>query len=513
MMESAGSSRPQFALFGASAQDLVALAEVGAVAWLTCRHDRDQVYEFASAGQTVLWLDLARPVFDLPDLVAILGLSDRDGLDRLAASWQGSGLPGTVVLEWIGATGAQAILPRALYHVARMLAAERGHAGRMALELATYRREFERMQHDFTGLEAYVTATEAARVRDVFDYPPSGTALGLGRGPDGAAPADGVVADVEQLLPLNSLGVAALSMALGTTPGRAGGTLLVTLAAIETGQTLASWSLDPSRAAAGWTELALERAIDEPALSLVLAIRCPPGAEGWTVMLGPPHPYAEFCARTGSGESLGAPLALRVQATLPGTRVPLTTAAVPADGSARPDSCPLTEATLETVSEVIVPPAADGGTSVHYDRDAGFIQVHPRGGGAVTVGRLLVTPPGGTWRLSAQIRLAHERANPAEFAVLVRLASLGDPVEIADGTAGFSGWVGLSAMQRGSLSAVLPEHGGRALAVYLLTRQEGRPEYAWARFSDLRLHYLPTEGRRGASPPRPPPKAEPLESI
>ena len=500
MMDSAEKSRPQIALFGAGVQAIAALADVGAVEWLACRHDADQRYEFASAGQTVLWLDFAKPVFALPDLVAIFGLSDRDGLDLLASAWRGSRLPATVILEWIGNPDPNAILPRALHHVARTLSAQRGHAGRLALELATYRREFERMQHDFTALEAYVTATEPARVRDVFDYPQSSTTLGLGCGPDGEAPAEGAVAEVEQVLPLNSLGVAGVSIALGATPGRAGATLQAVLFAIETGQTVASWSLDPLRTTAGWTHLALEHAIDEPALSLVLAIRSPPGADGWTVMLGPPHPYAEFCARTGRGESLGAPLAMRVQATLPGTRVPVTTGSVRADGMRRPDACLLADAVLETASEVLVPPAADGDTSVHYDREFGFIQVHPRGNGAVTVARLLVTPPGGTWRLSAQICLAHEQANPVLFGILVRLigdgdADLGDLADITDGAVGFSGWVPLSAMQRRSLSAMLPGHAGRGLAVYLLTRREGGPEYAWARFSDLRLHYLPTSAR------------------
>ncbi len=499
------SPRPQIALVGETAQDFEAVAQADGIDWLICSHETDLRYRFTRDGRTLLKLDLEAPVFDLPDLVAILGVSDRVSFQRLEAAWLASLPTVAVALEWIEDPDPVVIVRRALHHLSRTLSERSAYAGRMAIELANYRREFERMQHCFVALEDYVTANVPQHLRVVFNYPRSDRTVAVGSGvPDLAAEAVSArvaVSEMQQLLPVNSTGMAGLSISLRAVPGADGLPLEIGLSAIETGQTIATWSLDPVTAVTGWAQLLLERAIDEPALSLVLGLASQPASEGWVIALGPPHPYAEFCAQTAGGESLGAPLAMQVLTMLPGTRVPAGVRSVLANGARHPDACALDEADYATVTEVFAP---DADVFAHYNREAGFIQVHPRGLGKVTVARLQLTAPAGTWRLSAHIRLAHEMANPTLFAMLVRPAcdaeaKPADITAVTDGAEGFSGWTTLSAMEEGFLSVVLPRVTSPALTVYLLTRQDGGPEYGWARFSDMRLHYLPSRVRGGMS--------------
>ena len=220
--------------------------------------------------------------------------------------------------------------------------------------------------------------------------------------------------------------------------------------------------------------------------------------------MGHPHPYAEYCAQTPTGESLGAPLALRIQALPPGTRVPVGNRSVAAHGARATEFRPLSTADYETITEILAPGPEREGSYTHYNQQAGFVQVHPRGSGRTTVARLLVTPPAGTWRVTTRIWLAHESANPTMFGLLVRSADAVELVEaevaaLADGAPGFSGWTTVSPMQENRIFAVLPRPTPRAIAIYLLTRQDGGPEYGWARFSDVRLHGLPSPRTNPAS--------------
>jgi hypothetical protein len=320
-------------------------------------------------------------------------------------------------------------------------------------------------------------------------------------------------------LPVDSLGVAALWIYVTSVPAPGGPQLLIRLSAIETGAACASWMLDPGSAQAGWTQLTLHRDIDEAALSLTLTLSCsaPPdsdGQDGWGIGLAPPNPFAAFCASYGfappaEGEPpgphlpdgrLGAPLALRVQAALPGTTPPISLASVPETEGRRPAICRLTDADCARVRGVLPEGAEDAAPLVHYDQEFDFIQVHPRGGGAVTAGRTAIAAPAGTWRLTASVHLAHASANPAEFGILARLPGAQDPGPASfaacnDETPCFSGWCTLDALERRTISTILPEHGGKGLVIYLVTRQTDAPSFAWARFSDLQLHFLPGGGK------------------
>lgn len=476
--------RPQIALLDAPAEILVDLAAVSGIDWLDCRSEAPGRYVFQRQGAVLSILDFARPVFDLPDLIAIFGWSDRAGFDRLLLDWRAvlPALP--MAITWIE---VGAILPQALTEACAQLVQARAYAGRLAFDLAAYRRDFERMQRSFARLERYVSEAGLGAVREVFAIPRGKAAVSLG----GAAGAR----SLRQALPVDSLGLAGIAIVIAAAPGEPGPPLAVGLAAIETGETIATWSLDPAGTQAGWLELMLERAIDESALSLVLTLDYAAGATGWAMGLGPPNPIAAWCAQGDPGGGLPAPLALRLQATLPGSRLRARLGAVLAERMPRPASFALPEAAYLTVSEVPLSPGVPAEGAVACDRAFGFIQVHPLRHGAVAAARMEVMAPAESWRLSAAIHLAHEAANPVRFGILV--APFGHEVPrpelaaVEDGAAGFSGWITLAALERRSISALLPDHAGRGLIVYLLTRQDDEPSFAWARFSDIALHALP----------------------
>jgi hypothetical protein len=243
--------------------------------------------------------------------------------------------------------------------------------------------------------------------------------------------------------------------------------------------------------------LALNFAIDEPALSLELVIEWPRDDKGWAIALGPPHPFKEFCARTDEGESFGAPLAMRIFSNLPGARVPAKSGAV------RPIDALNTLAEFipgdayEAATQVVPPPQDDKPPLVLYDREIGCLTVHPRKGG-LTVARLHATVPPRGWGITAKIHLAHERSSPTDFALMVcargnearelaRLHQLEIPAP------SFSGWKTLSPLETRSLCVVLSPSSERQLSLHLLTRQApgASPDFAWARFSQFELNVLP----------------------
>ena len=486
---------PQIALFDAGPGEIAALGEAGAIDWLVCRPCAPDRYEFLRGDVVMSTVDFARPVLDLPDLVAIFACSDDAGWQHLADAWQAAFAPARVALERVAPAGRgpsaepETILRRALHHVCAGLVGQRAYAGRMALDLAAYRETFETMQRNFAALESHMAAAAPAVARELFHVPQSGRHVDLGR--SGAE--DGAV---EQLLPVDSLGVGDVWIAVAAKPAGGGPALVVSLSAMETGATLARWSVAPDVAGLGWLQLVIDRALTEAALTLRLSVReaeGDAGGGGWAIGLGPDNPYPLYCAMRAGGGSLGAPLAFRVGAVLAGTRVPMTTTSVLQDASPGRTSQLLPPDAYDNAMELAARPDEP---AVHHDKVFGFIQVHPRGQGEIAAARLAVAVPDGAWCLSASIELAHEAAQPASFGLLVAPPGGADEAEarlghLADGATGFSGWFSLSALETRRIVAVLPRRDGRDVVVYLLTRQDGAPAFAWARFSRLAVHFLP----------------------
>jgi hypothetical protein len=393
----------------------------------------------------------------------------------------------------------EAILSAALECMADDLARQRCHSGRAALELASYRHEFDRLQSSFTRLEAHIGRQTLLGATEIFEYPADSSGVVKPSAP--TQPSEGGVqsgAGVTQYVPVDSFGFSSFSIYIKGKPKTAADPLRIALQAIETGRTYGTWHISPGQAPVGWLELALESAVDEPALSLVIAVEWPEHPDEWALALGPPHPYREFCVRTEAGQYLPAPLALRVFGRLPGVHVQATTSAI------RPVDAPhaLTQfipyQVYATVAQVVPRADEEKPALVSYDSNIGCITVHPRSGGLITAGRINVVVPKNAWRLSAQIHLGHEQASSTQFGLLICTPQKGlFAVEALDqmtgDSPGFSGWKMLSPLEKKSISVLLAPSRQEPLAVYLATRQapDSSPDFGWARFTKFEFNILP----------------------
>jgi hypothetical protein len=453
--------------------------------------------EFCNADGLVSEIDLENPIFDLPLLLGVIVSGDADAFVAVEESWK-SALPSTGVSfrrvpEW----NSNDFLYAAIECLAHHLAVQQRFAGRASLDLAVYRGEFDRVQRSFSRLEEYVGRHSFQRPIEIFEYSPDVVSA---RGNRGSREADGVTGSVGRLLvqtlPVDSLGFSTFSLYVNAKPDAQGDLLAVRLKAIETGRVYGEWSLRGGDTQIGWVELALTHAIDEGALSLAIEVEWPSKDSGWGLALGPPHPYEEFCAEVDGNRHLGAPLSLRLFGGLPGVRVTATTTAI------RPVGAPYLMAAFVppevcATAEQILPLPAEGKVNlVSYDQEIGCLTVHPRIGG-LSVARMKILPPANAWRLSAQINLAHERASPTDFGLMVglprdeskdiaRLDRLDEPSPY------FSGWTTLDSLEAKSISVVFAFPPKEWLSVYLLTRQgpEMSPDFGWARFSRFEFNIL-----------------------
>lgn len=496
-MKSSLGTKFQVAILAESPDRADELSDIAPIEWLLCKQTGDHIFGFYKGDAVVSSVNLENALFDLPNLLGIIVVGTVETFEAIKSKWN-SALPSAeITFKRIPKWECKDILCASLECMADDLSLEREHGGRAALELATYRREFDRLQYRFSRFEEYISRQSLQRPTEIFEYPPDSLTVTetSGRAQSGEAT---VQADrcLIQELPVNSCGFSSFSIYVSAKPEAGAKPLRVKLKAIETGHILGEWSIGADQVRVGWIELALSHAIDEPALSLVIMVEWPSDATGWALALGPPHPYKEFCARTEGDEHLRSPLAMRVFGSLPGVRVSATTKAI------RPIDAPHALAKFipyEAYAAVVqvLPPAQENKLPlVSYDREIGCITVHPHVGG-LTVARMSVVVPKHSWRVSAQIYLAHERASPTQFGLLicaprdenkelVRLSQLDTP------SPSFSGWKALSPLETKSISLLLatPEE---QLLIYLVTRQaqDLSADFAWARFSKLEFNILP----------------------
>lgn len=401
----------QFAILAEPSDRIDGLIDIGSIEWLRCKRSGEYGFEFYQGEVLVASINLEKARFDLHNLLGIIVKGSADAFDSIRSAWTSKVPSLAISFKRISNLDGAAILRAAVECMADDLTLQRWHSGRAALELATYRREFDRLQSSFSRLEGYISRQSLERATEIFEYPPNSVNVtkDIGhRQPDGVAQTNG---SLTQYLPVDSLGFSSFSIHVSAKPATAAGPLRVTLKAIEIERIYGVWCPGPLDAPSGWMELALDYAIDEPALTLAIIVEWPPDTDGWALALGPPHPYKEFSACTEAGRYLGAPLALRVFSRLPGVRVQPTTTAI------RPMDAPhaLTQfipyEVYGTVEQIFPRVDGDKPALVSYDPSIGCITVHPRRGGLITVGRLDVPCPnmlGGsprkfTWRMNPPV--------------------------------------------------------------------------------------------------------------
>ncbi len=473
----------QIAVLIQSPDELKALPGAGGIEWMYCKQSRDYSFEFYKGEEMVSSFDLEDWRLDLPNLLGIIVVGPADLFETIRYQWI-SKLPAAgVAFKHIPEFDEKAILSSAIECFAENLQSQRSHAGRAALDLAAYRSEFERLQHSFSRLEEHVTRQTFQRAAEIFEYPPT-SATASGNSP------------VIQYLPVDSYGFSGFAVHVATKPAEAQ-PLRVTLRAIETGTLFGVWEIG-AEVANGWVELALNRAIDEPALTLEAVFELAHNGGGWALSLGPPHPYAAFRARAESGSYLDAPMALRIFNAAPGVRVGATTGAIRPIDAPQPRAEFIPYEVYGTVTQVAPPVEDERPALVAFDREIGCITVHPRKGGSVTAARIDVAVPKDAWQVAAQIHLAHERSSTTHFGLLVcpprdgslQLARL-DRLDAPSTT--FSGWKSLSPLEKKTISVPVSASREERLSVFLVTRlsPEASPDFAWARFAMFEFSILP----------------------
>jgi hypothetical protein len=468
------------------------------IEWLSVKQISDYLFEFYQGDVLTSSVDLDNPLFDLSSLLGILVVGDTDRFEAIVAAWK-SKLPSlSIAFKRLAEGSPDTILRASLDCLAENLVSARRHGGQAALDLAVYRREFDRLQSAFSRLEEYVGQQSFQSTTEVFEYPPD-SAIGGG----GAVSQSGngrarILGALVQYLPVDSLGVSGLSIHIHAKPDPPVEPLRIRLRAVETGQIFGVWNIDPVEVSGGWVELALTHAVSEPALSLEVIIEWPAETSGWSLSLGPLHPHKEFAARTDAGETLGSPVALRIYKGLPGVRVPATTTAI------RPMNAPpvLTELVprdiYSTVEQILPDPNSVAPPLVSYDSNIKCITVHPHRGGLMTVARMNVAVPKRAWRVSAQIHLAHEQANCTQFGLMIcastESSSALDNLKQLDAAApAFSGWKSLAPLDSKRIGALIEPSDEECFSLYLLTRQapDSSPDFAWARFDRFEFNILP----------------------
>jgi Family of unknown function (DUF6212) len=469
------------------------------IEWLRCRRSGEQQLEFHRDGAPLAVLDFEHARFDLPNLLAIIVVGVADECATLRASWVACFPALELGFACIPELTPEALASTALACLADELVRQRLSSGRAALDLAVYRAEFERLQHSFSRLEEFVSQHSLQEPRVLFEYAATAARFPAGTPQDSGEPG---ARRLLQRLPVDSLGVAGVAIDFRTPP--APGTAIgIGLYGLENDRTYAEWSIDSSHVPTGWLHLALNRAIDEPDVGLLVIVDLPAGLGHSALAFGQPHPYEEFRAYVEGGEPLHAPLALRIYGGLPGVRVPATTAVFPPKDAPPPPLTLLSHDIYQTVRQVFPPPERSQPNFVSFDPTLGSITVHPREGGTVTAARMDLVVPAHAWRCSAQIALAHELAQPTEFALLaLPLAANGSDAHflerLDESAACFSGWIGLAALQRKRVSVFLPRTHGRTLSLYLLTRQapDASADFAWARFAAFEFNTPPRAQRQ-----------------
>jgi hypothetical protein len=481
---------------------MAALSGAASLEWLRAKRTGKSAFAFFRGEEKFYEVDLETGYFDLSYLLGMVVVGDADTFAEVNSIWNAklasSGLSFRRVQEW----NTQSILCAAMECLTECLAEQREHSGRTALQLAVYRREFDRLQGCFTRLEEYVASQPLQRMTEVFSYPPdSGTGL---KGDPRAQSQDvtyRVDRKLKQAIPVNSLGISSFSIYISTRPEPVAGPLSVVLQGIESGAAQGCWLLDATAIQVGWVELALNRALDLSAESLEVSIESKVGDGSWVVALGPPHPYREFCARVEGGEPLRSPIALRIFSGLPGVRVATTANAIRPMGA---EFLPLRMFPLESYESAIqvLPTVRDGKPRlVFFDREIDSLTVHPRMEG-LTVARMTFAIPKHAWGLSAQICLAHKDASPTDFGLMIcepqeEKKSLARMSQLEAPSPSFSGWKTLPALETGSISLVFSAYAEKSVSLFLITRQapESSPDFAWARFSNLAFQILPISSK------------------
>lgn len=420
----------------------------------------------SSAGQTEIRkaIDCVRSMRTIPEVPTI-----RLGLDNIDA----------------GAALIRDVLAGSVNRLAALTAS-------IATELATLRRERETLFENYRCLEDAFHARNWEAAAEIFAHDPYVDAReeGIGQLLHEAA--------VEQLFPVSSYGVSGFALHFRK-PVSHSGELHLELAYVESGETVAQWSVSYSSIALGWNFFALAKACDGGPRTLRLRI--------WAVDGLPPEPslghpianerYAAH-AEVDHGDLAYRPLAFRIFTGLPGVRptgMPSLISPTVTPLEPRIANCCVPAALLRTVVDVSMTPLVPDFQSVCFLEHEHAIVCHPLTEG-ISAAALHSAVASGTVSFSARAVIDHPDGRPASVGLLfipqaadprVYLAELDRSGEAAQ-PAFFSGWRQVTSGEPININVLLDTPLANTMDLVVVSRALSEcVDFSWLKVREFRM--------------------------
>lgn len=444
-------------------------------------HDYRFSFSSLNGGDSNQIIDLVEhPPLDF-DLLAIVYISVngeagantfKDALAECGAAYQG-----VAVIPLTNANALDTVVARLLME--RLLQAQANNA-RLALQMATLRRDYEQQMENFTMMEEFVSKRGVKLLDLEFSYNSAHPNERNGSiNWDSWRLADGSF-DLRQRLAVSSRGLAIIGLPITRMDVADDLILVIELWTLENQRQVSYWTIDTQKIKTDWIHLVLPRALGGMPLTPELRIKCSRWVMPSIFRLGGPHPVTDFCLRTGEGRALPGPLAIKLWKSVAGMSVPKFVGnTIVAGGTAYPsgqsdiEGYTVSLERMRHIKPAIELPEKLTFHPVAFWEEHTSILVHPLEGKTV-----IAYLPGGiqepVCRLSLAIELANEKAQPMEFAA----AWLTPEIDAkwlfheakVDPSIGFSGWVRLSALERMWLNIVVPTAGGSTGDLYFASR-------------------------------------------
>ncbi len=365
-------------------------------------------------------------------------------------------------------------------------------------ELSILRRERETLLENYRALEDAFQARSWEPVSEVFSHDPYADPKDEGIGQ--------LLANtfVEQLLPVSSLGVAALALHLHSVP-KASGELVVALRYLESGEGVAEWIVPYAQLVPNWNFFSLPRACGGGARTLRLRITAT-GPETVGLSLGYPIAGERYSARSElpHPDLDLRPLAFKVFTGLPGVK-PASAPNMIAPSSLLEGQYivdyRLAVDTLSQIADVSITPIVPEFQTVRYLEHEHAIVCHPLPNG-ISAGAISRAVEPGTISFSASAIIDHPEGQPAAVSFLLAPANSNARSEVAElarkgavkPSAFFSGWREVTANQVVNINVQLDEPVRGPMDLMILSRAvTGSVDFSWLKVSGFRLVKQSTE--------------------
>lgn len=360
----------------------------------------------------------------------------------------------------------------------------------MALRhLVMQRRTNEELQNSFLELERRLHPSASNLDLLFADERQSAEArLTLGWGSPGLA----------QTLPVASAGVSAIALSLFAVAARPEAALRIHLCALEEQYVIDRWTIPLSRLNAGWTMLALTRALVGSPQTLELRLDLDGQADSAVSLhLGASQPVVQFQVRNAltSVPFVENGVSMQVWCGDPfgtgATKADLIVADPRPQGAGPGRYSLVTPALLSGVTRVKTTEAGLSFNPVSFVPYRAAIACHPPTSG-VTIAGVSLPALAGICGISSTIEVGNEMSRPVEFALAVASSEerarglLEGRFEPGEGEA-ISDWSGAVFGTPATISVSFKPAERSTPRAYLSTRMagEGSNDFAWARFRNL----------------------------